>query len=101
MIHPGAAHTAATTKRQIRQGQAFNFLYESQTDENIREMLFTLAETAPAELAGDDWNLVVSQCADEDNDLELSKQNHKWEGMTIMNTVGHSESTITDFARES
>ena len=36
------ALTAATTKRQIRQGQAFQFLYESQTDENMRQMLSDL-----------------------------------------------------------
>ena len=94
------AFTAATTKRQIRQGQAFQFLYESQTDENMRQMLSDLADTNPAELAGDAWDLVIRECDEPNDDLELSKMNLIWSGLTILNTVGYSESTITDFSRE-
>ena len=94
------AFTAATTKRQIRQGQAFQFLYESQTDENMRQMLSDLADTNPAELAGDAWDLVIRECDEPNDDLELSKMNLVWNGLTILNTVGYSESTITDFSRE-
>ena len=33
------AYTAATLKKTQREGQAFKFLYESVTDENLQEML--------------------------------------------------------------
>lgn len=94
------AFIAATTKRQIRHGQAFNFLYESQTDDNIKQMLSDLADTLPAELAGDAWDLVVKECDEPSDDLELSRMNLTWTSLTILNTVGHVESTITDYARE-
>ena len=75
------AFAAATTKRQIRQGQAFNFLYNTQTDDNIKEMLAALADTAPAELAGDAWDLVVRECDVPHDDLELSKMDATWASM--------------------
>jgi hypothetical protein len=56
------AYAAASTKKKIRHGQAFNFLYESQTDENIRQMLSDLEDTNPTELAADAWDLVVQEC---------------------------------------
>ena len=94
------AFTAARTKRAIRQGQAFAFLYESQTDANIRQMLADLAETSPAELAGDAWDLVVNECDEPSDDLEISKMNLIWSSMSILNTVGYAEDTITQYARE-
>jgi hypothetical protein len=96
-----AAYAAASTKKKIRHGQAFNFLYESQTDENIKQMLSDLADTNPAELAADAWDLVVQECDEPADDLELARLNQKWTSFSIMNTVGHSESTITitDYSR--
>ena len=94
------AHTAATMKRQVRHGLAFNYLYESITDENLKQMLADLADTNPAELAGDAWDLIVRECDEPHDDLELAKLNLEWSGMSIMNTVGYSESTMSDFARE-
>ena len=94
------AHAAATTKRSIRQGQAFHFLYEAITDENLREMLSALADGAPAELAGDAWALIVRECDEPSDDLELSRMDFTWNDTNILNTVGYSESTITDYARE-
>ena len=93
------AYNAAIVKRNIRQGQAFGFLYESQTDRTIRQMLSDLAENNPAELAADAWDLIVQECDEPDDDLELAKLNTLWTTATIMNTVGHSVSTITDFSR--
>ena len=94
------AHAAATTKRSIRQGQAFHFLYEAISDENLREMLSALADGAPAELAGDAWALIVRECDEPSDDLELSRMDFTWNDTNILNTVGYSESTITDYARE-
>ena len=65
------AHTAATTKRRVRQGQAFAFLYEAITDENLKQMLSDMADGNPAELAGDGWDLIVRECDEPDDDLEL------------------------------
>ena len=56
------AYTAAKTKQKHRHGQAYEFLYKSQTDPNIRQMLADLADTNPAELAGDAWALVLREC---------------------------------------
>ena len=48
-----AAHTAAVTKRKIRHGQCFTWLYGLMEDERIQQMLSDLAETEPAELPAD------------------------------------------------
>ena len=94
------AFTAATTKRQIRMGQAFHFLYESIVDDNLRQMLSDLADTNPAELAADAWDLIVRECDEPADDLEVAKLNLIWSQMSILNTVGYKASTITDYARE-
>ena len=94
------AFTAATTKRKIRHGQAFTFLYNAITDDSIKEMLSELSTNNPAELAADAWDLVVNECDEPDDDLELAKLNLEWQQITILNTVGYSVDTITKFARE-
>ena len=94
-----AQYTIAITKRAIRHGQAFTFLYDMTTDERIKQMLSDLADTNPAELAGEAWDLLVGECDEPDDDLELSHLNKQWENASIMNSVGHSLSTVTDFAR--
>ena len=72
---PGAAAqlAAAQVKRQIRHGQAYTFLYESQTNESIRQMLSDLADTDPNELPADALDLIIRECDEPSDDLELSK----------------------------
>ena len=53
------AHTAARTKQSIRHGQAYTFLYERIEDERVQQLLADLADTNPAELPADAWDLIV------------------------------------------
>ena len=93
------AYTAATTKRAIRMGQAYSFLYDSITDDRILDMLADLSEQNPNELAGEAWSLIVRECDVPDDDLELNTMNREWENTTVLNSVGYNLSTITDFSR--
>ena len=78
--------TAATTKRAARHGMAFGFLYDCFASEggndDIAQMLSDLAETQPTELPGDAWDLVIAQCDENDDDLELQKMNLEWANAT-------------------
>ena len=94
-----AAYTAAVRKKAVRNGKAFVYLVESTNNEGLKQMLADLAATEPAELAADAWNLILEECDDPSDDLELSTMNLKWTAMSIMNTVGHKLETITEFAR--
>ena len=93
------SYTQAINKQKMRHGQAFKWLYECQSSDSIKNMLFDLAQTNPAELPGDAYDLVVRECQEPSDDLELARQDQEWQNDTIMNTVGHSISTITDFSR--
>jgi hypothetical protein len=82
--------TAATTKRAARHGMSFGFLYDCFSGEggntDIAQMLSDLADTSPAELPADAWDLVINQCDENDDDLELQKMNryHVWRYGTCM-----------------
>lgn len=93
------AHGAAVTKRRIRHGQAFTFLFDSILDENLQQMLADLADTDPAELPGEAWDLIERECDEPDDDLEVQRMNRIWANTTVINTTGYKESTIVDFAR--
>ena len=93
------AYTAAVKKKAVRNGRAFVYLVESTDNEGLKQMLADLAATDPAELAADAWDLILRECDDPSDDLELSTMNLQWSSLTIMNTVGHKLETITDYAR--
>ena len=67
-----AQYSMAVTKKAIRHGQAYAFLYDSISDDRVRQMLSDLADTNPNELAGDAWDLLVRECDQPDDDLELA-----------------------------
>ena len=85
---PAGAHAqAAANRKAMRHGKAYKLLYDSTKSNSLRQMLADLATTNPAELPGDAWDLIVSECDDVHDDLELVKLNNVWNSATIMNTV--------------
>lgn len=83
------AYNQARVKYKTRQGQAYTYLYESQSDPNIKQMLSDLSETNPAELAGDAWDLVLAECDEPSDDLEVAKMDVIWTTTSVLNTVGY------------
>ena len=46
------------------------------------------------------WDMIIRECDDPGDELELTRLNILWTCASVMNTVGHSPSTIVDYHRE-
>ena len=88
---------AATQKQAVRRNQAFTFLYDLIDEPRLRQMLSDLADANPAPAAGiakAAWDLVLQECDDSHDDLELGQLDLIWANTTVLNSVGYKSSTM-------
>lgn len=99
---PLPATQAAAQKQAVRRNQAFTFLYDLIDEPRLRQMLSDLADANPPHAAGiakAAWDLVLQECDDSRDDLEVGQLDLIWATLTILNSIGYKISTISDFAR--
>ena len=95
-----AALATAQQKRIVRHGEAYKFVYDSIGEERLKNMLDAIDDDHADGLAKAAWDLIIRECDDPGDELELTRLNILWTCASVMNTVGHSPSTIVDYHRE-
>ena len=95
-----AALSMAQQKRIVRHGEAYKFVYDSIGEERLKNMLDAIDDNHADGLAKAAWDLIIRECDDPGDELELTRLNILWTCASVMNTVGHSPSTIVDYHRE-
>ena len=84
-------------KRIKRQAFAYKLVFRHINDPRLRELLNEIGDRE--DLAQSAWALIKRECEEQMTDLEVLELKERFTAATIMDAVGHSEATITDFAR--
>ena len=90
-------HGAAVRNRIKRQAFAYKLVFRHINDPRLRELLNELGN--PDSVGRDAWQLIETECQEQMTDLEIIELKERFTSATIMSSVGHSESSITDYAR--
>ena len=95
---PGGANLAgAQLKLRKRQTNAYKLIFQHINDPKIRELLNAINNPDACGRLG--WELIVRECEESLTDLEAMTLKAKFTNASIMESVGHTESTITDYIR--
>ena len=81
---PGAAAAlaAAQQKQAVRRGEAFTWLFDQIGNQKLKDMLEAIDEAHADGLAGAAWDLLVAECSDPGDELELSRLDAEWQNST-------------------
>ena len=82
-----AALAAAQQKRIVRHGEAYKFIYDSIGEERLKNMLDAIDDDHADGLAKAAWDMIIRECDDPGDELELTRLNILWTCASVMNTV--------------
>ena len=96
-----AGHLNAVRRRRRRQAKAFERIYKHIDDERLKEMLSALQVTHQPNdrQAAVSWQLILTECDQGTNDLQIVDIRAEFENCTIELNIGYQEETITAYSR--